>query len=214
MQRFLVAFLTVLTLSTVCAWSDENNSLGAGYVGVGYDEGLLGRLYILDNVSVYLGLGYYVKGADSVYHQPLNRFSWKIGGEYTIKKFNKLSINAFGEWREEVIQGETEHINGNNTMRYNKWNTIFRIGIRPEWFLLDHLSIDYKLGLQYFFHGPTYSLNEAGNDTERNKDGYSDFGVYCAGRSGFPDNDDIGIPKILLNIGVTIYITKLPFFNK
>jgi hypothetical protein len=162
---------------------------------------------VLDNVSAYASFGFFIKGADSVYHQPLNNISWKLGGEYVFKKFDKLNIGAFGEWREEMKQGETGRAQGLNTMRYNQWNTIFRLGVRPEWFILDRLSIDYKIGVQFAHYGPTYKLNAAGDGTEKNKNAYSEFGSY-SGRSPFSDKT-----SVLLNIGFTVYIMKLPFFK-
>jgi hypothetical protein len=203
-----MAFSAILSISAASVFSEESSSaVGQGTFGVGYDEGLHVRVLLLDNVSAYASFGFYTKGADSVYKQPLNNISWKLGGEYVFKKFDKLNIGAFGEWREEVSQGLTARAQGLNTMRYNQWHTTFRIGVRPEWFILDRLSIDYKFGIQYTHHTPTFKLNTAQDGMESNNDDYDQVGVY-SGRSPFSDK-----ASVLLNIGFTVYIMKLPFFK-
>jgi hypothetical protein len=207
MRRFFLALLAVLSISMPILSSDSG-SIGTGFFGAGFDEGLLLRVQITEKISSYLGVGYYVKGADTVYRQPINRFSWKLGGEYTIKSFDKLKINSFAEWREEINQKETERAAGASTLRYNQFNTIFRIGLRPEWFILDRLSIDYKFGIQYTHFSNTYKLNTPQTGLESNKDAHDEFGVY-SGRAPFFNE-----PSLLLNIGMTIYIGKLPFFFK
>jgi hypothetical protein len=204
-----MAFSAILSISAASILGEESSSaVGQGTFGVGYDEGLQVRVLVLDNVSAYASFAFFTKGADSVYHQPLNNISWKLGGEYVFKKWDKLNLGAFGEWRQEMQQGETERALGLSTLRYNQWNTIFRIGVRPEWFILDRLSIDYKFGIQYIHHGPTFKLNAAQNGVESNKNDYDEAGVY-SGRSPF----DFNKTSVLLNIGFTVYIAKLPFFK-
>lgn len=208
MLRFLMAFTAILSISAASILGEESSgAIGQGTFGVGYDEGLSVRVLVLDNVSAYGSFGFYTKGADSVYHQPLSNISWKLGGEYVFKKWDKLNLGAFGEWREEMHQSETVRTQGLNTLRYNRWNTIFRLGVRPEWFILDRLSIDYKIGVQFVRHSPSFKLNNAGDGVQKNKDGYSEFGAY-SGRSPFND-----ATSVLLNIGFTVYIAKLPFFK-
>lgn len=208
MLRFLMAFTAILSISAASISGEESsNAVGRGTFGVGYDEGLSVRVLVLDNVSAYASFGFYLKGADSVYHQPLNNISWKLGGEYVFKKWDKLNLGAFGEWREEMQQGETGRAQGLNTPRYNRWNTVFRLGVRPEWFILDRLSIDYKIGIQYVYHSPSFKLNDAQDGMQKVKDGHSEFGAY-SGRSPFSDKT-----SVLLNIGFTVYIAKLPFFK-
>jgi len=204
MWNFRNMFCTAIALFAVTAWSEEYTRVGdAGTFGVGFDEGLLARVYVLDKVALYAGLGYYVIGADSVRLQPLNKISWKLGGEYLFKVMGRLHVSAFAEWREECYQGQTVIAPGGNSFRYNQWNTLFRAGIRPELFLLKNLSIDFKMGLAFTHHGPTYKLNAAGTSTEREKNAYDEFGVYY-GRAPFFSTEQ----HILLNIGVTIYFTK------
>jgi hypothetical protein len=204
-----MAFTAILSISAASILGEESSdAVGQGTFGVGYDEGLSVRVLVLDNVSAYASFGFFTKGADTVYRQPLNNISWKLGGEYVFKKWDKLNLGAFGEWRQEMQQGETERALSLSTLRYNQWNTIFRIGVRPEWFILDRLSIDYKFGIQYIHHGPTFKLNATQNGVESNKNDYDEAGVY-SGRSPF----DFNKTSVLLNIGFTVYVGKLPFFK-
>jgi hypothetical protein len=197
-------FIAVLALGALSAWSADK-SAGATYnLGLGFDEGLLARYYVTARVAAYAGVGYSVIGPDTVGRQPLGRVAWKLGGEYVVKDFTKFRVSAFGEWREEMNQGETDFMANGATKRYSQWNTIFRIGVRPELFLLDQLSIDYKIGIAFIHHGSSYKLNNAGTGTESRKDSYDESGVY-AGRAPF-----LSDPSYLLNIGVTFYIINLP----
>lgn len=197
-------FFSAIVLISVNVWSEEFTSIGeAGTFGVGFDEGLLSRVYILDNIAAYGGFGYYVFGADSSGMQPINKISWKLGGEYLFMVYGRLHVSAFTEWREECYQGQTAIGPGGSTFRYNQWNTLFRGGIRPELFLLKNLSIDFKMGLAYIHHGPTRKINADGSGTESRKNSYDEFGVYY-GRAPFLSTDQ----HILLNIGVTFYFTK------
>ncbi len=182
-------------------WSLEKASDKTSTIGIGYDEGVLIRAYILENVAGYIGVNYYVIGPeDSVGHQPLNRLAWKVGGEYVIKRFEKLRVNTFGEWRQEMIQNETSVSASGSTIRYNQWNTLLRVGLRPEYFLIPQLSIDYKIGIQFVHHGSEFSLNAAKDGVQSEKNEYDEAGLYC-GRSMYKDT-----PEILLNLNVTLYI--------
>jgi hypothetical protein len=202
---FLLALVAVLSLSTTPALSDEGGSLEPGMLGVGFDEGFLFRLQLAEKISSYIGVGFYVKGPDTTYRQPLNNVSWKLGGEYTVAQFDNLKVNSFLEWREELNQGESQRSAGGNTLRYNQYNTIIRAGIRPEWFFHERISIDYKIGLQFIHHGPDYKLNAAGNDLESRKNDYDEVSSY-SGRFA-------GEKSLLLNLGMTLYLGKLPFFK-
>jgi hypothetical protein len=208
MRRSLTVAMAVLCVFAASVWSQNTSAgagAGAGGIGIGFDEGAFARLYIINNVAAYIGFGYYVIGADTVTDQPLNRATWKVGGEYVFKDFGKLRVNAFAECKEELNQGQTAPVNG-ATIRFNEWNTIIRIGIRPEWFLLDNLSIDYKIGMQYTHYGTSFKLNADGSGVESRKNDHDEFGFYC-GRSPFLENH-----SLLLNIGVTIYMGKLSFW--
>jgi outer membrane protein OmpA-like peptidoglycan-associated protein len=205
----LVSFVLCIVLIawTRPAWSEVTGHAGtAGTIGIGFDEGFFVRGYIIDKVALYGGFSYHVIGADTFTLQPLNRIAWKLGGEYLFWKFSRLNLSAFGEWREESNQGQTLVARGGYTMRYNQWNTIFRAGIRPEYFLLNYLSIDFKLGAAYIHHGPSYKLNATGIDTESKRDDYDELGIYY-GRAPFRSE-----PNLLLNFGVTLYLGN--FFKK
>jgi hypothetical protein len=204
MHKYRNVCLAVLAFGALSAWSADKSSSATYNLGLGFDEGLVARYYILHNVAAYAGFGYSVIGPDTVGRQPLGRVAWKLGGEYVIKEFTKFRVNAFGEWREEMNQGETDFMPNGTTLRYSQWNTIFRIGVRPEFFLLDQLSIDYKIGIAYIHHGSTFKLNDAKTGTQNRDDSYGESGVY-AGRAPF-----LMDPSYLLNIGITFYITNLP----
>lgn len=206
MLKPLIAVLAGLVMISP-SWGEEASSGRSSGLSVGYDEGVLVRGYILRNVAAHVGCGFYTVGPDTVGHQPLSRVSWKLGGEYAFKNFEKLRVSAFGEWREELNQGETGHAEGGQTLRYNQWNTIFRIGIRPEWFVLNQLSIDYKIGIQFIEHGTTYRLNDDKTGTQSNKSTYHEVGMV-AGRSPFLQDSEI-----LLNIGINLYLFKPPFLK-
>jgi outer membrane protein OmpA-like peptidoglycan-associated protein len=197
-------FLSATVLFSLNVWSEEYTRVGeAGTFGIGFDEGLMSRVYILDNIALYGGIGYYVFGADSAGMQPINKISWKLGCEYLFMVYGRLHVSAFTEWREECYQGQTVIGPGGSSFRYDQWNTLFRGGIRPELFLLKNLSIDFKMGLAYIHHGPTQKINADGSGTESRKNSYDEFGVYF-GRAPFLSTDQ----HILLNIGVTFYFTK------
>jgi len=179
----------------------ETGALSPGFLGVGFDEGLIGRLQLTQRISAYVGLGYYVKGPDTTYRQPINNISWKLGGEFTIKQFDKLRINSFFEWREEINQKETPFAAGGSTIRYNQFNTIFRAGIRPEYFIHENVSIDYKIGIQIINHEQDYKLNATSDGLVGRDNGYTEFGVY----SGRFANEQ----SLLLNLGMTVYFGSI-----
>ena len=207
MHKFRNVFIAVLALSVIPAWSAEKSANETFNLGVGFDEGLVARCYLTNNVAAYIGFGYYIIGPDTATRQPLARVAWKLGGEYVLKEFTKFRVNGFGEWREEMNQGETAPALGGNTIRFSQWNTIFRVGLRPELFILDQLSIDYKIGLEYIHHGASFKLNDARTGTENRKNSYDESRVYCGRAPFFQD------PSILLNIGVTLYFANLPFLK-
>lgn len=170
------------------AWTAENTESGAVHRlswAVGYDEGLAGKLFVTEKISVNAALGYMVTGARSPIEQPTNTLSLKIGGDYLLKEFDKLRMNAFFEFAEQMKQGQVQYatrVGGNK--RYNQWNEHFRLGLSPELFITDHFSLTYKFGLQMAIIGNTYKLNDDESGTESNDDSHIKFGVY-----GFESNE-------------------------
>jgi hypothetical protein len=125
-------------------------------------------------------------------------------------RWERLQLAALAEWRQELQQyntvGTIVNDDGVNAhMRYNQWNTIFRVAVHPEFFITERFSLDYKFGLEFINHGPTYDVNLNRSGTESNDDGYAEFGVWRA-RPLFG-----GEPSLLLNLGFTFYILDLPF---
>lgn len=214
-SRWPAAFAALLA-TAFCLFAEEGGSPipGVTSLAVGYDEGLVARAYLLNNISAYVGLSYYVKGADTAGYDPLNTFGFKLGGEYVLRNWESFRIAGFLEARGEMIQKYTQDSvlvsQGDGTMkhlRYNQWNAIFRLGIRPELFINKHFSIDYKLGFQLVCHGPDYKVNAAKSGTERRKNGYAEFGVYEARFPAVQDHVAAFINQsILLNIGLNFYI--------
>ncbi len=174
-----------------------------GDIAISIDEGIVGRVQILDQVSGYVGFGYHLMGPDTVTNQPLSQLSWKLGGEYLLKQWDRLRFNAFGEWRQALKQGQLEPAVDGTILRYNQWSSYFRVGVRPELFLLDNLSIDYKMAVQFVSHGPTFKLNAERSSTESNHNDYREFGFY-SGSNPFWDGN-----PLLFNIGITLYFAKL-----
>jgi hypothetical protein len=199
MLRFFGALLVALAMCIPAM--GETGALEPGFLGVGFDEGLIARCQLTQRISAYVGLGYYVKGPDTTYRQPINNINWKLGGEFTIKQFDKLKVNSFFEWREEINQKETPFAAGGNTIRFNQFNTIFRAGIRPEYFIHENISIDYKIGIQMIIHGEDYKLNATSDGLVGRDNGYSEFGVY----HGRFVNEE----SLLLNLGLTIYLGRI-----
>jgi hypothetical protein len=202
----------VMALLMLQIYAGESSLPGAGSLAASYDEGLAVRYFLTGKIGLYGGVAYYVKGPDTAGFKPLNDFAWKLGGEYVLRSWDKFRVNAFAEWREELIQQNTAgtvSIDQSGTLqhlRYNQWNTIFRIGVRPELFINDHLSFDYKFGLQFINHGPDYQINGNQSGLQSRKNSYSEVGVY-EGRS--PIFGEAGGPymgSILFNIGINIYL--------
>lgn len=219
LKKVFLAALPVLLFSVQVFSADDALKLPEkGSFAVSYDEGLACRYFILDNVAAYLSAAYYVLGPDTIGIQPLQATGIKIGGEYVFRTFEKMRVTAFGEFREEVNQKEIKSTLYPSFYRWSQWNTVLRFGIRPELFINEHLSIDYKLGLQIVFHGTDYKLNTSGNGLVEKKNTYTEFGVYEA---RFPTVDGGGQDhnsgsffqkSLLLNIGFNIYITKFNLF--
>lgn len=208
-------FIALLVLSAIRLSAEESGSTvpGVGSLAVGYDEGLVARYCVIPNVSAYAGASFYVRGADTIGEQPLNCGAWKLGGEYDFRVWDNFRVAAFGEWREEMVQKQILFTPATNQyMRYNQWNTIFRVGIRPELFVNKHFSVDYKLGLQYVFHSADFMINDAHSGLESMKNDYSEFGVYEARFPPITTSDNGKVlggflnQQFLLAIGFNIYI--------
>jgi len=87
--------------------------------------------------------------------------------------------------------------------RYNIWNTRIRLGVLPEFFVTDNVSISYKIGIQYIYHGTEYKVNAAGDGLESIDSDHSEFGVFASG---------LAVPGQLYafyNISFTWYIADL-----
>jgi hypothetical protein len=206
----------VITLLVLQLYAGESSMPGARSIAASYDEGLAVRYFLTGTIGLYGGVAYYLKGPDTAGFKPLNDFAWKIGGEYVVRSWDKFRVNAFAEWREELIQKNTDgtvSVDQNGTpqhLRYNQWNTIFRIGVRPELFINDHLSFDYKFGLQVVNHGRDFKINGDQSGLESRKNSYTEVGVYegrlpVFGKSGSSYSSSY-MGTILLNIGINIYL--------
>jgi hypothetical protein len=90
-------------------------------------------------------------------------------------------------------------------MRYNQWNTSFRVMAHPEFFVTPRFSVDYKFGLEFTHYGDTYKVNANRSGTQSNNDSYGDFGLYRA--DPLLRNEH----SLLLSLGFTFYILELPF---
>lgn len=176
--------------------------IGAGSIGFGYGEGLMAKYLILDDVSIYGSFNFGVRGADSVYSQPLHNGALKIGAAYKFLDFTRLHVNAFAEFMESYSQFEAKGIRPADdqviSMRYNVWDTKVRAGVMPEFFLTRNLSIYYAFGLEMVYNGNHYQLNDKMDDTESLKNDYTSFGVFGAG-------DDIA-SSLAHNFGLVVYI--------
>lgn len=204
---FIVVFMFVFT---TMSFSNENN-IKSGSISVGVDDGLTARIYVLDNVTAYLGFGYKVVGPDTVGYQPLQNVSYKLGGEFLLKKTDKFRLLAFGEWNLDHTQKETAalvKIDNENliSLRYNQVSNTYKFGLRPELFITDYLSVDYKIGVQIISHGSNSKLDSTFTVLEDALDGYSEVSIFN-GRGSF-----LSSPQIILNLGLNLYLGKFPYW--
>jgi hypothetical protein len=174
--------LGIMLLCCSMAWSADNAGSGSVHAmswAVGYDEGLSAKLFFTDAISAHIGVGYMVTGAKTPVEQPLNELLLKIGGCYTIKEYRQLRMNVFIEFAEQMKQGQVAYRNpAVPNMRYNQWNSMWRVGLAPEVFITDNFSLTYKFGFQLTYFGDTYKLNAAESGPETNDDNYLKAGVY------------------------------------
>jgi hypothetical protein len=193
-----------IAILTVQLFAGGDSFPKAGSFALSYDEGLAARYFLKDKIGVYVGVAYSVIGPDTVTYQPINSLAVKIGGEYGIFNWEKMRVWAFGEWREELVQKNSDGTvnidqNGNVAhQRYNTFNTIFRAGVRPELFINNHLSFDYKFGIEFINHSADFKVNKDKSGLESMKNDFSEFGVYEGRYPGFS-------PSVLMNIGFNVY---------
>ncbi len=184
-SRFAGVWLACM-LVCACVVQSKAAEMTAGRWAIGYDEGIGGRYYVVDAFSVHGALDYRVTGADTVGRQPINTIALKLGGGYALLMNESVALSLFGEWRQELNQMETAQrvpqsgTNVDATMRYNQWNTIFRLGVRPEVFITDQFSIDYRAGVEFIMHGTEYELNATNDDTRSKENDFLEFGIYRA----------------------------------
>lgn len=207
MKRCCVAGLFLVLLIGAAFTKVEAGSAAAGSLGVTYDEGLSGKYFVTDKIGAWVGLGYNIVGADTIGRQPLQNFMIKLGVSYKLTNLgDKVFLNAFGELAEVCNNFETEGpvpVNSSGKLgypRYNVWDTRVRVGILPEYFIVDRLSLSYKMGLQYIYHGTHYKVNSAGDGLEAKKNDHSEFGVFVSG---------LGVPSPMyafFNISLTWYV--------
>lgn len=150
-------------------------------IGLLYDEGLGARAIFNEKYFAQATVGYNVAGASMPYYAEHHYASLLVGGGMTVIKTDRLSLNAFVSFKEELRQFDTDSTFASDNMthqRYNVWNSIVRIGVAPEVYITDKFSIEYKIGLQTLWAGSHYKLNDARTDTESLKSDYVEFGTF------------------------------------
>jgi hypothetical protein len=167
---------------------------------VGYEEGLTFKLYVTNQIAGQVSIGYSAIGADTLRKVPINSLSAKIGGAYLLKNFSALRVNAFLDGfvvmnQDQLVYQQSTQQNPYNK-RYNRFDFGGRLGLAPEFFLTDHLSITYKFGLQYTYYGSRFKLNADESGLESCKTDHSELSVYGWGTGPF---------QLLHNIGVLVY---------
>lgn len=204
LKRQTLFLLLLLAIGSFAAGDSVSTEyVEKGVFGFGYDEGLSGRVFITDRVSTYLSIGYYMKSPDTTGRNILNEVSLKIGGEYRFLTFDRLAVGAFGEVKEKMIQGEVDAQREDNTfMRYNRWDTSVRLGIRPEFFITPHISLDYKFGIQFDAVGSDYELNEDGSGLKKMDNDYQKLGLYSTDVISKMSPEE----SYFFNMGLTFYV--------
>jgi len=160
------------------AANDSGSVVRKNAWAVGYDEGLAGKYFLMNKLSANLSVGYMVTGGDAPYTQPMNVLQIKIGGQYLLKEYKQTRISGFLDIAELMKQGQLVYSFPRPNKTYNQWITSFRIGLAPELFIFDHVSLTYKFGLVLTNFGTTYKLNADQSSTERVKDNHVQAGVY------------------------------------
>jgi hypothetical protein len=192
--------MVVLCLSAAGVFAgDDKPNISPLTLGIGYDEGLSGKLFLTDRFALYLSLGYDVTGAPTGRDQPINNFSSKLGFSFALFESSKFLLHTFVEGMDLMTQHLLEPTDPAKVkVRYNKWDVAARAGLCPELFLTDRLSLSYKFGFEYVSHGTDYQLNDAG-ETQKVNNNYSSAGIY-----GYTT----GKYMLLHNIGITVYLKK------
>lgn len=195
------ALFLILCLSAAGIFAEEGNKpdIGANTWGVGYDEGLSGKYFILDRIAAYLSLGYDVSGARTGKDQPINNGLLKLGGSYMLFEVPRFRLHAFTELVGFLFQDTlTPKDTTKFLVRYNQYDGAWRAGLQPELFLAGCFSVSYKFGLEYYHYGTTYKLN-SDDVTQKAKTNYSEIGIY-----GYKT----GRYMLLHNISLTIYLNN------
>ncbi len=210
-RRVSLLLLTIAVMATAVMggeWREADRFVEKGVMGIGYDDGASVRLFITDDISAYLSVGYLMsQGEVSDYDTTRNNLSMgslKIGGEYKIKELGRFSFNGFGEYKEIIQQREADMGDG-SLRRYNQSNRNVTFGVRPEFFITPHISIDYKMGWQWRFEGDTFKNN--GQDGLVSMDNSSaEVGFYSTSVGEASNNP---ISSAFFNFGLTFYISDL-----
>ncbi len=181
----LVCFTFGITLAkeaeTLSA-KTENSGPRAKTLGLCFDEGLGFRLWVTDDIPLYASVFWWCVGADSAKHQPINTFSFKLGGGYKIFQLGKLAVPMIFEFMMNMDQYEIPPLQGDdNFKRCNLWSSAFRIGLEPEFFINDHFSIGYKFGVEWGNIGTEYRANSDNSDTESMENDYNYVGFFGFG---------------------------------
>jgi hypothetical protein len=183
MSRKISVFSIVLVVCGLALAADES-SIKPMTWGVGYDEGLSGKLFLPLNISVNLSVGYSVIGQSTAKEQPMNSLLLKVGGQYMLKQFGSLRMNVFLDFAEIMNEGQLARktFEGENLAFY-QWSSSIRAGCAPEYFISDHFSLCYKLGVVTTFVGNTFKLNAQESGLEKNNDDHIEGGVLGYNKS-------------------------------
>jgi hypothetical protein len=193
-----VLCMILLWCSMAAAANDSGSAVHSHSWAVGYDEGLAGKFFVTNNISANLSVGYTVTGAHVTYEQPVNLLLIKAGGQCLIKEYRKVRINGFVDLVEMLKQGQIPYMTRTGpNKRFNQWITSGRLGLSPELFIADHVSLTYKFGFILTNFGATYKLNSNESATESNKDDRIQAGVY-----GFQSDSPF---MLLHNISFFVY---------
>lgn len=204
--RLIVGLLLLSPLAQTRAESSESySSVSRMTIGVGYNEGVSGKVFLIPELAAYLGVGYSVVGADTILRRPLHSLKTKLGVEYLLAApGSRLRINLFleamEEWEQFALAYDQVGKNKNrNDEVYNVWSTHVRLGLAPEIFITPFVSIGYRFGAQATYHGTHYQFNADGSDLESKESDHFSGGVF---------GHDTKAPILLHNMSFTLYFKK------